>query len=203
MNQYQLVVKTGPAPGKTFALSKNELTIGRDANNEITINDAEISRHHAKLTLTGDGYAIEDMGSTNGTYIDEKRIGTQSMLAVGNVVRLGDNVQLIYEYAGLDPDATIASSGKQAAAPKPVAAAPAPAPAAAAPPPAAKPAQPAYSGQMAQGPAAEGKKPNRNLMIGCGVLLVVVACVVIAGLYYIDANYLWCEVFGGLIPGCG
>jgi pSer/pThr/pTyr-binding forkhead associated (FHA) protein len=200
MNQYQLVVKTGPAPGKTFALSKNELTIGRDANNEITINDAEISRHHSKLVLTGDGYAIEDMGSTNGTYIDEKRISAQTMLKVGNVVRLGDNVQLIYEYAGLDPDATIASSGKASATPMPAAPTPAPA---AAPPPAAKPAQPAYGGQMAQGPAAEGgKKPNRNLMIGCGVLLVIAACVVIGGLWYIDSNYLWCDVFGGLIGAC-
>jgi hypothetical protein len=151
--------------------------------------------------LTGDGYAIEDMGSTNGTYINEKRVGTQTLLQVGQTIRLGDNVQLIYEYAGLDPDATIASSGKAAAAPMP--AAPAPARAAAPPPPPAPAAQPAYGGQMAQSPPAkERKMPSRNVMIGCGVLLVIVACVVIAGLWYIDTNFLWCDVFGGLIPSC-
>ena len=43
---------------------------------------------------------------------------------------------------------------------------------------------------------------SRNIAIGCGVLVLLGLCITVAGLWYIDANFLWCDVFGGLIPGC-
>lgn len=192
MAQYQLVMKQGPAPGKTFELSRNELTIGRDINNEIVINDAEVSRRHCRLLLQGDGYVVEDLGSTNGTFINEQRVSGQRALHSGETLRVGDNVTLIYEVAGVDADATIASRGGR----------PAPAPAAPPPQPRKQPQQ--YAGQVpaSPAPAAGPKTKNRGLMIGCGVLLVIGICVVAGGLYYIDVNYLWCDVFGFLIPGC-
>ena len=192
MAQYQLVMKQGPAPGKTFELSRNELTIGRDINNEIVINDAEVSRRHCRLLLQGDGYVVEDLGSTNGTFINEQRVSGQRALHSGETLRVGDNVTLIYEVAGVDANATIASRGAR----------PAPAPAAPPPQPHKQPQQ--YAGQVpaSPAPAAGPKTKNRGLMIGCGVLLVIGICVVAGGLYYIDANYLWCDVFGFLIPGC-
>lgn len=195
MAQFQLVMKQGPVPGKTFELSRNELTIGRDINNEIVINDAEVSRRHCRLFLQGDGYSLEDLGSTNGTFVNEQRVTGQRALRSGETVRVGDNVTLVYEVAGVDADATIASRGARPATP---------APAPAAPPPQPKKQPQPFSGQVPAGPApaAEPKARNRGLMIGCGVALVIGICVIAAGLYYIDANYLWCDVFGFLIPGC-
>jgi predicted component of type VI protein secretion system len=195
MAQYQLVMKQGPVPGKTFELSRDELSIGRDINNEIVINDAEISRRHCRLILQGDGYVIEDLGSTNGTFVNEQRVTGQRALRSGETLRVGDNVTLVYEQAGVDADATLASRGAQA---------PAPPPQPAAPPPQPRRQPQQYAGQVPAGPApAEPKKgASRGLMIGCGVLLVVGICVLAGGLYYIDANYMWCDIFGSLIPGC-
>ncbi len=188
MAQYQLVMKKGPVPGKTFELTRNELTIGRDIKNDIVINDAEISRRHCRLFLQGDGYTIEDLGSTNGTFVDEQRVTGQRALHSGETLRVGDNVTLVYELAGYDADATLASRGAQ------------PAPAQ----PKAQPRrQQQFAGQVPPGPAAAPKKGvSRAVVIGCGVVLVIGICVLAVGLWYIDANYMWCDIFGGLIPGC-
>lgn len=70
----QLVMRTGPTPGKAFPLSKSEIVIGRDATCDIVINDAEISRRHAKMTMQETGYVLEDLGSTNGTFVDGQRL---------------------------------------------------------------------------------------------------------------------------------
>ena len=191
MSQYELFMKSGPAPGKVFDLSKNELFIGRDVSNDIVINDTEISRRHCHLVLTGEGYAIEDLGSTNGTFINEANLSGQRLLRPGESIRLGDNVVLRYQPAGGDADATIASGDK------PVAAVP--------PPPVARQPvqQPVYAGQVPAGPPAQaGKKRNLTTLYILAGVLVVGLCVATAVLWYIDANYLWCDVFGGLIPAC-
>ncbi len=194
MTQYQLVMKKGPAPGKVYELTRNELHIGRDINHEIAINDAEISRRHCRLAAQGDGYILEDLGSTNGTFVNEQRVSGQVSLRPGDIIRVGDNVRLAYEIAGLDADATIASSGKQAPPP------PTPPPQRPAPPP--PPAQQhASQAPASPAPAQPKAKSNRNLMIGCGVLLVLGICVTI-GLFYVDANCLWCEITWNLLPGC-
>jgi hypothetical protein len=191
MSQYELVMRTGPAPGKVFALTKNEVYIGRDINNEIVINDTEISRQHSHLVLTSEGYAIEDMGSTNGTFVNQGRITGQQLLRPGEIIRLGDNVTLLYQMIGADADATVAARGKM---PPPRAARPAP------PPP---PPQASYAGQVPESPPKAGGSGSRNIvLIGVGLLLVVGVCAAIGILWYIDANYMWCNVFGGLIPNC-
>jgi pSer/pThr/pTyr-binding forkhead associated (FHA) protein len=185
MAQFQLVMKQGPVPGKTFELTRNELTIGRDVKNEIVINDAEVSRRHCRLSLQGDGYTIEDLGSTNGTFVNEQRVTGQRALRSGETIRVGDNVTLTYELAGYDADATIASREAQPPPPKPRK----------------QPQQ--YAGQVPPGPAAAPKKgASRALIIGCGVILVMGICAIAVGLYWIDANYMWCDIFGSLLPGC-
>ena len=65
----RLVVRRGPQPNQTYDLSKDVLSLGRDITNDIVINDPEVSRHHCRLTRTPGGYTIEDLGSTNGTFI--------------------------------------------------------------------------------------------------------------------------------------
>jgi hypothetical protein len=202
MTQFQLVLRVGPSPGKVFPLLKTEITLGRDINNEIVINDAEISRKHCSMKVVGNGYAIADLGSTNGTWVNEQRISGQHQLGHGDTIRLGDNITLTYEVIGYDADATVASASAAPAT-------------AVAPPPqqhqrpqqqqgqAPPPSQAQqYGGRV---PAAADKPKilgmNRNLAIGLAALAVIGICL-IAFLIYVDTNCLWCEITWDLLPGC-
>ena len=193
MAQYQLVLRVGPSPGKVFPLMKNEITIGRDINNEIVINDAEISRKHCRLVMTADGFVIEDLGSTNGTWVNERRISSQHLLRSGESIRLGDNITLIYEMVGFDADATVASTS--APPPQPARQAPAQQQYQQAPP-----AQ-QYAGQAPPPAAKSSKKSRTGLWIALGALVLIGICLVVF-LFYVDANCLWCEITWNLLPGC-
>jgi hypothetical protein len=115
---FQLVMRGGPNPGKIFELVQDELTIGRDIGNRIVINDPEVSRKHARLTVQSDGYVIEDLGSTNGTFVNNQRLIGPHMLRPGETIMLGEKISLEYEVLGFDPNATLVSgSGPQAAPP--------------------------------------------------------------------------------------
>ena len=95
---YQLVVQRGPRPGEIFSLNQSMLILGRDPMSDIVVNDPEISRNHARLTYTTEGYEIQDMGSTNGTYVNGRRLRGEPMLLEPDVdVILGSNVTLSYE----------------------------------------------------------------------------------------------------------
>src|SRR5512141_2555797 len=124
--QFQLVMRSGPTPGATFSLEGDQLIIGRDTSSNIAINDAEISRKHARLTFQGGKYVIEDLGSTNGTFVNGQRLASPAVLKSGDVVSLGEQIVLMYEALAGDPGATVMSARKSQ--PRP-AAAPAPAPA--------------------------------------------------------------------------
>ncbi|MCH7663510.1 MAG: FHA domain-containing protein, partial [Chloroflexi bacterium] len=100
---FQLVMRVGPSPGKVFALSTNEVVLGRDIDNEVVINDAEISRRHTRLLIQEGGYVVEDLGSTNGTFVNGQKITGPHVLEPGQTIRLGENVTLSYEIAGFDP----------------------------------------------------------------------------------------------------
>ncbi|RME87555.1 MAG: FHA domain-containing protein, partial [Anaerolineae bacterium] len=126
--QFQLVMRSGPTPGTVYPLEGGQILIGRDAKNTITIADAEVSRRHARLTFQGGKYVLEDLGSTNGTFVNGQRLTGPHVLRAGDVVSLGEHITLVFEAMTYDPDATLASSRAPAAAP-------APAPAAAPPPP--------------------------------------------------------------------
>jgi hypothetical protein len=111
---YQLVMQSGPTPGKSYPLDKNEIFIGRDINNDIVISDAEISRKHCRLVLQGGGYVIEDLGSTNGCFVNGQRLMGPHALVSGDAMMLGENVGLAYEAIGFDINATVASPGVNA-----------------------------------------------------------------------------------------
>ncbi|MEW6717697.1 MAG: FHA domain-containing protein [Chloroflexota bacterium] len=182
-----LVMKSGPSIGKKFPLDRVELSVGRETGNDITISDAEISRRHALLTRQPDGrYALEDLGSTNGTFVNGKRLTTTHILRAGDTVMFGGNVSLTVEGAVFDQEATMVS------APEPAVREPRVRPPVAAPPP------PPPPPEAVEGP--EKKRFPTWLMVGCGILLVV-CCIVGGVLWYIDTNYLWCEYFL-FLPGC-
>src|SRR3972149_4095456 len=116
---YQLVMKTGPAPGKTFAIEKSELFFGRDVANEVFINDAEVSRRHARLTCQASGYILEALGSTNGTFVNGQRLTGPRVLRLGDMIMLGENVSLVFEMASYGPNATMVSAPGTVVAPQP------------------------------------------------------------------------------------
>ena len=59
---------------KTFEIDKDEITIGRVKSNDIHINNLAVSKHHARIIKNQGNYLIEDLKSTNGTYLNTVRI---------------------------------------------------------------------------------------------------------------------------------
>jgi hypothetical protein len=193
---FQLVMRSGPTPGKTFPLNKAEMTIGRDTSNEIAINDAEVSRKHSRLVMKGAGYTLEDLGSTNGTFVNGQRLMGPHNLRPGELILLGENVSLNYEAALPDVDATVIG-----------AAGPTAMPAAQQVPPFYGQPEPAFSGQVPPGPEEmipaappvqkRGGGRRTWLLAGCGCLLLIVCCLLVAFLI-IDQPWspgagLYCE----------
>jgi len=74
------------------------MTIGR-AECEVELNDPDVSRRHAVLRQVDDGLAVEDLGSTNGTFVNDRRIDGIVRVAAGDRVRFGNTVWR------LEPDA--------------------------------------------------------------------------------------------------
>src|SRR5512137_1639879 len=89
---FKLSVRQGPRPNLVFELDKPSYMIGREAGNDIVIEDPQVSRRHAQLTRQGNSYLIEDIGSTNGTYVNGKRVMAPTLLANGDMVGLADTV---------------------------------------------------------------------------------------------------------------
>jgi len=191
MAQFNFVMRSGPNVGKVYPLDGEELTIGRDSSNKVAINDAEISRKHARMELRGNAYVIQDLGSTNGTFVNSQRVSGAQVLNAGDTVSFGENITLMYE-AVTDPNATMLSSSSKGAKTAAPVHRPAPAPVAA-------PA-PAYSGQVPAGPvqmpAPAKKKGNGKLVII--IVVAVVVCVIlacVASLLWADADVTgarWC-----------
>ena len=106
---YRITVRQGPVPGKVFDLVKDVLTIGRDMNNDVVINDAEVSRNHGRLTSQSGGYLIEDLASTNGTFVNGQRLIGPKLLNPGDVIGLGETIVMEYSYVA-DAGATVVAS---------------------------------------------------------------------------------------------
>lgn len=132
-DSFRLVVRRGPQPNQVYELNKDVVTLGRDITNDIVINDPEVSRHHLRFTRGADGYTIEDLGSTNGTFINGQRVSAPRPLNNGDMLGLGETVTLGYERA------------------RPVSFAPES--------PGAAPVQPPQYGQPAPQPPAYGQQP--------------------------------------------
>ncbi|MEA3350593.1 MAG: FHA domain-containing protein [Chloroflexota bacterium] len=189
---YELIVVSGAEQGKKFVLSKQEMIVGREPSADISIDVAEISRQHTRLRLEANGYMIEDLGSTNGTFVNGRRLSGPHLLRPGERIQLGEAVTLAYQVAH-DPDATLVSPVRQSASvPQGRPAAP-PAPA----PLPRPPAQPAYSGQVPSGPPAPGAppvpekegKPWLWATLGC---LGVMICLLVVGAIAFDTLNLYC-----------
>lgn len=72
-----------------YPLNKDRITIGRDVKNDILLNHNSISRIHAELSRTEEGYVIRDAGSRNGLFVNNLRV-TEYTLQQGDVILIGD-----------------------------------------------------------------------------------------------------------------
>ncbi len=192
--QYQFVMHSGPTPGKIFPLSGDIIILGRESENAIVINDAEISRKHTQLVYQGGKYIITDLGSTNGTFVNGQRLTSQHVLISGEVVSLGEHIILLFEAAGqVDPNATIVQ-GPHAPIPRTVAAQPY-----APPMPQYQPMPQPYAGQVPAGPAPMpmGSAPapannSRTMIIVGSVLALVIICACLGIFAYFAPASFWC-----------
>jgi hypothetical protein len=89
----KLVVVGSPAleQGDTVTLDSHALRVGRSGDNELPIeSDEYASAHHARFEPRRDGVYVEDIGSTNGTFVNGIRLTRERRLAPGDVVRIGE-----------------------------------------------------------------------------------------------------------------
>jgi len=100
--QFQLTMRSGPTPGETYSLTSDEILLGRDLANDIPIGQPEVSRRHARFFKDGGDIYIEDLGSTNGTFINGARISSPQQLRSGDAVMVGENIVLVFEKAPLE-----------------------------------------------------------------------------------------------------
>lgn len=218
---FRLIVRRGPQPNQTYELNKDIVTIGRDITNDIVINDPEASRHHLRFNREDGGYTIEDLGSTNGTFVNGQRITGAKPLSNGDMIGLGETVTLGYEAMrgpseGRPEDGGGVGSTVENRAPEqpkaPASPYSQPQPSSPSYAPASPDAQDSSynsdSENFGVGSAAppqappsgyyeeEYEEPQQNnttrlVLIGCVVLLVFCCCVSLISAFIIDQNCLW------------
>ena len=89
----KLVVAEGSLAGTTVALQGQTITLGRAHDSTIVLDDDYASSRHARIYPDRDGqWIVEDLGSTNGTYLDRNRLTTPTPVPVGAPIRIGKTV---------------------------------------------------------------------------------------------------------------
>ena len=77
--------------GRRYQLGAEDVTLGREDDNTITISSDQASRHHARIQAVAGGHVVRDLGSTNGTFVNSKPV-QQQPLRHGDVVRVASTV---------------------------------------------------------------------------------------------------------------
>ncbi len=191
---FRLVVRRGPQPNQVYELNRDMMTIGRDVNNEITVNDPEVSRHHCRLTRGPSGYTIEDLGSTNGTFVNGRRLTGAQPLNPGDLIGLGETVTLAYETSvggGAAPAPAPSAYAPSASAPQGGYAAPPPQDPYYAPPPVGfgSQPQPAFAQPAPYYNYDDQARGNRGcgVLIGCSIFVVLALVSWIVAIVVIDS----------------
>lgn len=83
-----LVIRTGGRAGDSFRLGGERLTVGRDTDSDVFLDDVTVSRNHAVIVQRADGLHIDDLGSLNGSYVNRRRIESHH-LADGDELQIG------------------------------------------------------------------------------------------------------------------
>lgn len=88
----KLVVTSGPLAGTTVGLTAGPVTFGRADSCTVVLSDDFVSNQHARLFPAGGGWLLEDLGSTNGTFLAERKVTDPTPVPLGAPIRLGRTV---------------------------------------------------------------------------------------------------------------
>lgn len=83
-----LMVQGGPNSGRAIPLAGRPITMGRRPDNDVVVDDDTVSRRHALSIESPDGYVLTDLTSTNGIFVNKKRVG-----AVEHLLKHGDTIR--------------------------------------------------------------------------------------------------------------
>ena len=184
-SSHQLTMRRGPFPNKSYPLTEDHTIIGRATSCTVHIPDPEISRQHVRIVAQGAKmYAVEDLGSTNGTFVNGRRITSLTPLNPDDTVDLGEALQFIFEpvtnTAPSTPDFIIPGTGGEFN----VADAQAEAEAMASSSPLPSPPDPSPTPPIPQAPEQvivhqiEQPRSSKKGWIGCGMVLLMMLCCV-------------------------
>ncbi len=93
----RLIIQTGTQASQSFELNQDLVTIGRGAGNTIPLTDPYASRNHAQIQRTTQGFVIQDLGSGNGTRVNDIRIVSPQLLNVGDSIGIGQTTFAVAE----------------------------------------------------------------------------------------------------------
>jgi pilus assembly protein CpaF len=133
------------------------------------------------LQFQGGKYVIEDLGSTNGTYVNGQRLAAPYVLKPGDVVSFGEQIVLAFESSDHDPAATVATSRTAVAPP---------------------PAPVGYAGQVPAGYPAQQPVKKMNplpIIVVAGIVILICACILF--FVWVDYTRNWCNVIP-ILDGC-
>ena len=100
-----LLVVEGHKPGQRVFVEQPELLIGRDVRCDLVIPERQVSRHHARIRLKGEGYILEDLGSKNGTFVNGQQLAGPHFLQDGDEIQIAFCCKLAF--VGADATAPV------------------------------------------------------------------------------------------------
>jgi hypothetical protein len=149
-----LVVRQGVNVGTTYHVTSAEAVLGRDEDTEISVRDPEVSRRHARISWQSGDYYVEDLGSTNGTFLNGALVTSPQPLRSGDTIGVGQTLLVFQTEADVIP-AQPPAAPVYSAPPEPPSAAP---------------------------PAEQTGGSSRCLLWGCGCLILLgLLIVIVAG----------------------
>jgi predicted component of type VI protein secretion system len=196
-----LIEVAGPEPGARHILSQDTTTIGRSLSNEITIDDTRISRHHVQIKRLPDGAVIEDLGSTNKTWVNDELLTSARFLQSGDIIQLADAVTfrfIVETYAPppmaapIEPEEAMAAY-EEAAEPPPQRSAPPATMAPPPPPPAAVPPNP--DATVTPPPASKPGHSKRYYWAIALLVALILLCLALAAFMWFAPYEFWAWLF--------
>lgn len=97
-----LVQYNGGAVGRRYMLDMDTVVIGRSLDSDIAVSESSVSRHHARLNIRGKSISIEDLGSANGTFINDEKVVGQVPMKDQDMLRLGTIIFKLFTSDSID-----------------------------------------------------------------------------------------------------
>ena len=93
--EFLLIVQNGPQANQQFKIASGEHSIGRHGSNQIQLIDPRISSKHARITVEAGEVSIEDLDSSNGTFVNGQHIVLPVLLSPGDVIGISEDIHLL------------------------------------------------------------------------------------------------------------